>query len=316
MMRRMCRTRRFNHACFASLASVLALVAAAQSADNKPPLRSGVILGVLEDLPAEYGEPDQQAVRAIFRKTGEEWLAFPTQTQSSLDLQTLPAFYPKRVVWTIAFNGSSLGTVTAETPAVFRSYALIGVQDITSDNPVPTVGEKSEAFSGFRFAPVYRPLVTLSQPNFANPDAWKPAPPTAAQVISARRLFRSRFPEAANCAGAGGKPHPWMYADGDIQIASAYASARQAALIELRLSGWACNEVPDIGGPFAGQWYALLPSGAVTFLGSDMWLVDTGDYGNDGSSEVLFAITGYNMGGYRLFYRNFTRSAEFVYYFH
>jgi len=46
-----------------------------------------------------------------------------------------------------------------------------------------------------------------------------------------------------------------------------------------------------------------------------MWLVDAGDYDNGGKSEVLFAIDGYNMGGYRLFYDDFSRSAEFRFYY-
>jgi hypothetical protein len=47
-----------------------------------------------------------------------------------------------------------------------------------------------------------------------------------------------------------------------------------------------------------------------------MWLVDAGDYDSDGKSEVLFSIAEHNKGGYRLFYRNFTKRAEFAFHYH
>ncbi len=47
-----------------------------------------------------------------------------------------------------------------------------------------------------------------------------------------------------------------------------------------------------------------------------MWLLDAGDYDGDGKSEVLFAIDGYDLGGYRFFYQNFNKSAEYVFAYH
>lgn len=47
-----------------------------------------------------------------------------------------------------------------------------------------------------------------------------------------------------------------------------------------------------------------------------MMLVDAGDYDNDGESELLFAITDYNRGGYKLFYDKFTKSVEFKFNYH
>jgi hypothetical protein len=37
-----------------------------------------------------------------------------------------------------------------------------------------------------------------------------------------------------------------------------------------------------------------------------MWLVDAGDYGSDGNSELVFSIDDYNHGGYKLFYESFS----------
>jgi hypothetical protein len=52
------------------------------------------------------------------------------------------------------------------------------------------------------------------------------------------------------------------------------------------------------------------------FLGAGMWLVDAGDYDNDGKSEVLFSIDQYNRGGYILFYDDFKKQAVFEFSYH
>lgn len=47
-----------------------------------------------------------------------------------------------------------------------------------------------------------------------------------------------------------------------------------------------------------------------------MSLVDAGDYDNDGKSEVVFSIAGDNLGGYVLFYDDFTKHATFEFSYH
>ena len=47
-----------------------------------------------------------------------------------------------------------------------------------------------------------------------------------------------------------------------------------------------------------------------------MWLVDAGDYDNDGKSEFLFCIDQYNRGGYKLFYDDFKKRAVFQFNYH
>jgi len=111
-------------------------------------------------------------------------------------------------------------------------------------------------------------------------------------------------------------PRPWMYHDEDIKAGKTYTSNKDWSLVELSLTGWACDGRQENGSAFTGQWYAVKPSGTLEFLGTDMWLVDAGDYDNDGESEVLFSINGYNKGGYRLFYEDFSKSVEFIFTYH
>ena len=281
--------------------------------------QADLILGVLEDIPGDQaGGADFRAVRAIFHKDGAEWRSFPTKCASYLDLKSLPRFYPKGMAWTIAFDGRDLGEVQAETPTEFASYAETGIERITSHGEIPTVGKKSPDYAGFfSTTPVYRPLVAVSKPNFSDPDQWRRAQPSPDRVVTARRQFQNRFSKASNCRNPDENvPRLWKYGDEDIKMNKAYSSRDDRLLIELKLTGWACDGPLGFGDAFDGQWYFVDPQGSVKFLGSDMWLVDAGDYDNDGKSEILFSIRGYDKGGYRIFYQDFSRSAEFVISYH
>jgi len=294
------------------------LQATAQQPATSKMIGGRVILGVLEDIPGEYtGESDFRAVRAVFEKNGDGWQAFPPQTKSYPEPLTPPSSYPKEMTWTIAFDGRNLGTITALTPPQYHFYSEIGIENIISHGPVPTIGKKLADFAGFSGAPVYRPLVAVSQPNFTDPDQWKPTQLAPELIATARQQFRSKFPKVSNCKEPNETLHkPWDYRDEDIKVSKSYSSNNEWALIELQLTGYACDGMLDDDSAFGGQWYVIDPTGKPRFLGTNIWLVDAGDYDNSGSSEVLFSINGYNSGGYRLFYKNFTQSAEFLFHYH
>ncbi len=290
----------------------------AQQAPTANVRRTNVILGVLEDYPGKSpNQSDIQFVRVVFEKNAGDWHPFPTKTKSYHDLPSLTSSYPKEVTWTIAFDGRNLGRITSQPPQQYRYYSEIGMEYITSHGPVPTVGKKSADYSGsMSNTQVYRPLVAISQPNFADPDQWKRSQLSPEQIAAARQQFRNKFPKASNCKNPEENIlRLWKYRDEDIHVTKAYSSKDGSSLIELNLTSYACDGPYD-GTGFIGQWYVIEPPGVVRFLGTDMWLVDAGDYDNDGKSEVLFSIDGYNEGGYRLFYQNFNKSAEFVFYYH
>ncbi len=301
-----------------SLLFVGVFMADAQRVSKSNKRRSTAMVGLLEDHPGDYaGDPNYWKVRAVFEKKGSDWQAFPHTCHDSPCLKALPMRYPKEVAWTIAFDGRNLGQVTARTPSEFRFYASVGCQEITSSRSVPTVGKRSTEYSGFLFSPVYRPLVAVSDSYFRDPAMWKPAPLSTEIVSALRQQFRRKFPRPLNCRNPNENIlKAWPYHDKDIKIGKTHSSKENWSLAELRLTGWACDGPQEDGSPFIGHWYVIGPTGEIKLLGSEMWLVDAGDYDGDGESEVLFAIDGYNLGGYRLFYRNFTKSTEFEFTYH
>jgi hypothetical protein len=274
------------------------------------------MVGVLEDHPGVHtGDPNLWRVRAAFEKKDSEWESFPNPCADLACLKALAKRYPKEVNWTITFDGRNLGQVTARTPPEFPDLDSVGTEQITSSGPVPTVGKRSMANSGFYYSPAYRSLVAVSKPYFNDPDVWKPSHLSTELTGALRQRFREKFPKVSNCRNPDENiPRSWPYRDEDIRIGKTYSSKENWSLAELYLPGWKCDGPQKDGSPFLAQWYAIAPTGEIRFLGSGMWLIDAGDYDGDGRSEVLFAVGGFAKDGYRLFYQDFRKSAEFSFY--
>lgn len=267
-----------------------------------------IILGVLEEIPSRYvGEPSFRAVRVAFQKKGREWQSFPGDCPDQACLKTIASEYPPSVTWSISFSGRSLGQLTASTPKEFEHYSAVGLQKITSKEPIPAIGKRSAEFGGFLGSAVLRPLIADSQPHSNDPDSWKPTRPSSELAASLRLAFRKKFPKVSNCASQ-------PYRDADIKLNKTYSSNKGWSAVQLLLTGNRCDGPQD--DPFIDQWFAVTPHGEAIFLGQGMWLVDAGDYDNDGKSEVVFAIDRYNQGGYELFYDDFKGHAVFHFSFH
>ncbi len=232
-------------------------------------------------------------------------------------LERIAAQYPPEVVWTIAFDGRKLGEVTAWTPKEFSLYSHIGLQEIVSTGPVPTVGKRSSDFAGFASEAAYRPLVAISQPFYADPEAWKPAPQSAEHVKLLRRAFRQQFPHLCKALKEDEATlKPFAYADENIHVVKSYGSSRGWTVAGLHLEGATDCQDTEQGFALSDPWFVIEPENSVQFLGQDIWLVDAGDYDNDGRSELIFAVAGYNRGGYRIFYDDFQKHASFEYSYH
>lgn len=274
------------------------------------------ILGALEENPGhDSGEPNHRGVRVLFQKIGSDWQAFPSSCSDADCLKRIASEYPRVVAWTITFSGRSLGRVMGRTPNEFKLYADVGLEEITSEGPVPTIGERAKEYGGFSGSPVFRPLIANSRPFFRDPDSWKRFNPSAKIAAALRLEFRKKFPSVSNCASLeDDTAKPWPYRDADIKIIKSYRSNRDWSAVQLLLTGNRCDGPPEDA--FLDQWFAVAPGGEIRFLGEGMWLVDAGDYDNDGRSEMVFSIDRYDRGGYELFYDDFKRHAEFAFSYH
>jgi hypothetical protein len=140
-------------------------------------------------------------------------------------------------------------------------------------------------------------LVAVSEPNYRDPEDWKQTQPSTDSMAAVRKAFRSRFPKATNCSQQDIEHEkPWPYTDANTVVSKAYSSNRHWLIAEVVLSGDECDGPPDEA--FSSPWFVITPEQQVRFLGSNMWLVDAGDYDNEGKSELVFSIDDYNRGGY------------------
>jgi hypothetical protein len=177
------------------------------------------------------------------------------------------------------------------------------LQVLTEGEQAPHVGKPGGDFAQWGAdGPVYRPLVLVSAPNAADPDAWQRADIHSNQVPQSLVSFRA----------AVAKENPKLqYADNDVALLKAYHSHGGLLLYALVLAHLAPSpdEVP--GPEWTPHWFVVDASGAVRYLGSEMMLIDAGDYDGDGHSELVFAKAGYDYDGYLLLWDDLRRSAVF-----
>jgi hypothetical protein len=289
------------------------------------------VIGVLEDNHGWYaGEPNFRAVRVVFRKVGLDWKAFPNDCPDQQCLKTVAARYPRELTWTIAFDGKNLGHIVSRTPKEFKWYAAVGQQEIVSAGRVPTVGQQeivsagrvptvgqqSSEFGGYTEAVVYRPLVANSRPYSRDPEEWKPA--TASDSLNSilRTAFRKRFPKLCRLGGPeSNRMDAYPYRNEDVKLVKTYASKTGWTIARLHLQAVDCSDV-EAGFDIDDPWFAAAPNGSVTHLDDGMWLVDAGDYDNDGKSELLFSIDREDHGGYEMFYNDFRKHVAFQFSYH
>jgi hypothetical protein len=285
-----------------------------------PPGASGqvqpTLVGILEDNPGHYaGNPHYRDVRVVFRKVGTRWFAFPNNCPDQDCLKAIAAKFPAQVNWTVSFDGKQVGQVVSKTPPFFDFYATVGQQTIVGSTAPPIIGKPSADFAGFLGEPVFRPLVAISELNYRDSEDWKPIRLSTDATAAVRKAFRSRYPKVTNCSQQDIEHEkPWPYTDANIKIDKVYASSRHWLIVEVALSENECDGPSDEA--FSSQWFVVTPEQNVRFLGSNMWLVDAGDYDNDGKSEQVFSIDDYNRGGYKLFYDDFSKHATFEFSYH
>jgi hypothetical protein len=101
--------------------SLRTLVSAPTCSTSAGEPEKDIMVGVLEDVPGYYaGQSDFRAVRAVFKKAGNDWQAFPTDCRNVACLNTVAEADPVEVTWTITFDGRSLGQVTGRTSKQFK----------------------------------------------------------------------------------------------------------------------------------------------------------------------------------------------------
>lgn len=280
-----------------------------------------VIIGILENLSPHaatvlkrsYGTAATAQARVTFAKRDGKWQAYRSDVGDLDELNAAYRGFPQRLSWTIAFDGKSRGQLESALPDRWLAYGDIGMQLIRPGSAVPRFGKPTADFEPFdAHAPVYRPVVLVSQPRSSqpqlrDPQKWKPAKLGDGDLAQALADFRRQV----------NREDPRLqFGDGDVRPIKVYRSADGKVLFALAIRG---RKPPadEVHGPaWSPHWFVAGGSEPIRSLGSELSLIDAGDYDNDGQSEVVFMKVGYNFTGYVLFFDELRQSVEFGWVFH
>ncbi|HXQ39715.1 MAG TPA: hypothetical protein VN821_00510 [Candidatus Udaeobacter sp.] len=295
--------------CFARFGALILLAGVTAAA----PARAGdsIVVGVLENLSPNlqariqqaYGTAATSVVRVAFRRAADGWVAFPDDIGNLDQLQSASQQFPASLDWTIAFDGKSLGRIESARPKQWLAFSDIGLHFLLAGERVPHVGNPGSDFAQWGAdGAVYRPLILVSAPNVQDPDGWQRAAGDDSLVRSGMDSFRAAVQKENT---------KFKLEDGKGELLKAYRSRSGSLLFALIVTGQAPapDEVP--GPEWSPHWFVTDSSGQVRFLGSELLLIDAGDYGGDGHSELIFAKSSYDYDGYLMFYDDFRRSAAF-----
>ena len=277
-----------------------------------------VLLGVLEQIPPETTSGRVTPyVRVLFEKTDAGWKAFPSECPDQACLKSITAKFPAETKWTVAFDGKSLGEITAHTPKDFAFYSHVGLQEIVSKT-IPSVGKPTAEFGASPDRLLLRPLAAVSPANFKDPVGWKRVPLSADQLAFLRKRFQEQFPKLCRISPEDEtKIEPRPYTDADIQLLKAYGSNSHWTIARLHVDNAIVCGDPNAGYQMPDPWFAVSPEHSASYLASGLYLIDAGDYDNSGHSQLLFSfIAGDNRAGYILYFDNFSHSVTFSYSFH
>lgn len=303
------------------VATAIAPAAPAQVPPAAPNGAKGkIFVGILDDAREEMvnwqpGVSSQRFVRPAFEKTRSGWR------------KIVPAPLPARMTWTVAFDGRDLGQIKSE--AGWNGYGpghngmppLTLVQTIvTPAAAVPSIGAPSEEFSFLGMGPtkVRRPLVVVSAPNFSDPDGWKRVTPLPESIATLVRLaFRQDFPHVSRCKDEVIVQRNWSFPDSALKLPIAYASNKNSFLVVADLDAGDCGYVDDPDDPLSNPWFFVSANGTVRRLGGFLTLIDAGDYGNDGKSELIFLLEQpENTEGFILYDADLHKQASLIWHYH
>lgn len=273
-------------------------------------------LGVLEQPQCE--KEQQTSARLLFAKSGGRWVSLDREHEFTKSLN------PGLPNWTIAFDSRSLGNVklrdqNPSTPTLNDGfYARDKRYEPETIEKLPVVKNESKSFAGWCDAPTARPLVLVSQPNFTDPQKWKPFSPNPSykqKLYVPVKLVIGRF-NAYRCTGKDGEhSEPWEFKADDLVLYKSFRAASGKELVSIGIDKTKIGCELLTAPAWSGHWF-LLDGKKIEFLDNEMELVDAGDYDGDGRSELLFWYSGYNRDGYQLIYDDLRQSVEYLWSYH
>jgi hypothetical protein len=253
-------------------------------------------------------------IRPLFYKNEKGWFSLETKIEDR-------TIYPKSRKWHIAFDGKNLGSFNSKSvPIEFAGYNWTYARDsyhLISDSTVPTIGKKSIEFSGFEYEEQFRPLVGVSLPYYKDPENWKPFNPDSNNLKILVEIYKSYF----NIRDFDKD----YFENGRFIFLKSYQSNKKHQLIQMAFKSNDNIKYPlwiyksNTGKLINISKIIDLKFSQDEFTDDDIstnTLIESGDFDNNGKSEIIFWSSRYNGDGYVMFYENFSRMVDFTWGYH
>jgi len=275
-------------------------------------------LGVLENTFVSPNDTSRIKIqRVLFRYENNKWYSLVNASGDSIR-------YPLKSNWVIGFNGKSIGHFESKmTPLKHPNDPWSFPRDAhhtPTKSDLPSIGKPTMEFAGWAGIAHPRPLVTNSKSYFSDLEKWKPFQPKESEKSDYTSIYLEHFETIIA---------DWV---GTVDISKlkfdkSYLSHNSDQLIQLGAIRKANNKeyISNriwIYKSASGEIVDLSKAIDLPFIGtgdsevSNLYLVDVGDYDNDGSSDALFWIDRYNGNGYVLFYDKFGSHVSFEWSYH
>lgn len=253
-------------------------------------------VAALED--AQCIEPTQTGVRPLFVKSAQGWAAIDAKGSGELsDAQ-----------WSIALDGKLLGKLRS-SPAVGDSPLL----PAATGQALPPIGNAQQRFEGWCGTPKRRPLAASNRGAFADPDQWKRFGPDKDMLDSLLAPFRTQVGTSVSVC-KGDALSDWRFEIKDLKLAGGYQDRQGRKLVGIALDP-ATNTCDGPAEPgWQSHWFVITDK--VSFLGTNLDLVEAVDFDGDGASELLLWRSDYNQDGYVLVPGSLQGSVEKLWSYH
>jgi hypothetical protein len=217
-------------------------------------------------------KPDYEPrVRPLFIRVDKK----PWQAAPKLNDKDPAVTLPKALSWDVCFSGRSEGHLTAmlttnEQSTVAPPYLL------RADDRAPWRTRRSTDYAGWMATPVYKPILLKSSLNSScnDPHKWRQggnekARPHLKNLIAELRKKMASPQDSTDF---------YNFEDKDVRILRSWSSANSGLVVSIQ----------TMAKPRRTETFRISKNSDVRYLGSDMMLIDAGDFDGDGSGELLF----------------------------
>lgn len=281
----------------------------------------GPEIAALEQVRIEtHGSSPTAYVRLLFARDRHGWTAFPHKARDQDELSALASSYEGRREWMKVDGDETPHRITSDLVEPLPHYSNVGLQQVL--DPVGIrIAETEDDIGG----PINPSLLIPYTPgrSVEDPDGWH-AVEGAALTPLIKSIVLGRLAETDIAPLMERLTRQHIEERIHIAIEETYRSAGEGLLFKIKAAFSSGGEdYPKL------LWFFQPPDATPRFLspfnysGPDMCmeipemrLLGIGDFDDDGDSEVIFTLGGYNYGGYRLFWEDFGESATFDWSYH